>query len=124
MSADLYAITMQGLANERARIEAASANIANINMVASDPAQVYRVKRVDFSTLLGAQPSVQEVYSVKSSYQPEHPMADSNGFVHQPDINLASEMLQLNLANRAYEANIRAFNALRDMNSKAMEIGK
>lgn len=124
MSADLYAITMQGLANERARIEAASANIANINMVASDPAQVYRVKRVDFSTLLGAQPSVQEVHSVKSSYQPEHPMADSSGFVHQPDINLASEMLQLNLANRAYEANIRAFNALRDMNSKAMEIGK
>lgn len=124
MSADLYAITLQGLANERARIEAATANIANINTVASNPAQVYRVKQVNFSASLQGQPVVEETQSVKSSYQPEHPMADSAGFVYQPDINLASEMLQLNLANRAYEANIRAFNALKDMNAKAMEIGK
>ncbi|WP_083923091.1 flagellar basal body rod protein FlgC [Arsukibacterium perlucidum] len=124
MSSDLYAISMQGLTNERAKIEAASANIANMNMVASDPSQVYRLKRVDFSASLTGQAVLTEVHSVKTNYQPEHPLADKQGFIYQPDVNLASEMLQLNLANRAYEANIRAFNALKDMNSKAMEIGK
>jgi flagellar basal-body rod protein FlgC len=124
MASELYAISMQGLSNERARIEAASANIANMNMVASDPSLVYRVKRVDFTAALTGNPIVTELHSVKSSYQPNHPMADTQGFVYQPDVNLASEMLQLNLANRAYEANIRAFNALKDMNAKAMEIGK
>ncbi|MCD1600359.1 flagellar basal body rod protein FlgC [Rheinheimera aquimaris] len=124
MAADLYAISLQGLAYERARIEASSANIANMNMVASAPSEVYRLKQVNFAAEVTGVPSVTEVQSVKASYQPDHPMADSQGFIYQPDVNLASEMLQLNIANRAYEANIRAFNALKDMNAKAMEIGK
>lgn len=125
MSSELYAISLRGLALERARIQAASMNIANINMIASEPSQVYQAKQVDFFAAIQTEGSLlTETLKVKSVYQPEHPLADNKGLIYLPDIDLATEMLQLNLANRAYEANIRAFNALKDMNSKTLEIGK
>lgn len=125
MSSELYEVSLLGLSVERARIEAATFNIANMNVMASSPADVMRMKQVDFSRLLTTnQVDITDYQEVQSKYLPEHQLADENGFVYLPKVSLASEMLQLNMATRAYEANVRAFNATKQMNSKALEIGK
>ena len=56
--------------------------------------------------------------------EPGHPDADEDGFVDFPNINPATEILNLMEANRAYSANIRAFNAARAMALSALEIGE
>jgi flagellar basal-body rod protein FlgC len=60
----------------------------------------------------------------KSVFKPDHPLADNNGFIFKPNVNLAEEMITLNAATRAYEANVKAFNTYKEMAAKAMEIGK
>jgi flagellar basal-body rod protein FlgC len=56
-------------------------------------------------------------------YDPSHPDADARGFVSYPGVNPVSEMVNLIDITRAYEANVRAFNAGRNMLLKALEIG-
>ena len=62
--------------------------------------------------------------AVKPVYDPDHPDADENGYVMMPDINTTEEMVNMISASRAYEANITAFNAVKSMAQKALEIGK
>lgn len=127
MIQDIYQVSLQGLATERARIEVATQNIANANAISGSAETAYRAKTVmssAFAQSLATEPLVQANGEVKAEYKPEHPLADSKGMIYRPDIDLASQMLQLNMASRAYEANIRALNSIREMNSKSLEIGK
>jgi len=56
-------------------------------------------------------------------HDPGHPDADENGIVRRPNINPVIEMVHLMEAVRAFEANVSAFNAARQMGRKALEIG-
>ncbi|WP_407307310.1 flagellar basal body rod protein FlgC [Desulfosporosinus sp. SB140] len=46
------------------------------------------------------------------------------GYVRQPNVNLATEMVDMISASRAYEANVTALNVSKSMAAKALEIGK
>lgn len=113
---------------ERARLEAATYNISIANTVASSASQVAQLKSAQINADNGflelITTEVVSERSVTKIFKPEHVKADENGFIYKPKVNLASEMIQLNLATRAYEANVRAFNSYKQMSSKAMEIGK
>jgi len=60
----------------------------------------------------------------KYDYNPTHPDADENGYVRLPNVEVVQEMVDMMSAYRAYEANITALNALKDMIVKTLEIGK
>ncbi|MBQ4862960.1 hypothetical protein J8L98_14830 [Pseudoalteromonas sp. MMG013] len=133
MAHDIYAISMSGMAVERAKLHAASLNIANANSVASSASAAYKVKHLNtnvngmsFQQIVEADMMslLNQSTQVKAQYKPEHALADERGFVYTPEINLATEMLNLNSATRAYEANVKAFNAYKSMSAKALEIGK
>ena len=55
-------------------------------------------------------------------YDPSHPDADAEGFVTYPDINIVEEMVDLMVANRAFDANITVVNAAKEMITKSLEI--
>ncbi len=55
-------------------------------------------------------------------YEPSHPDANEQGYVAKPNINTVTEMVDMISAARAYEANLTALNAAKDMNRKALEI--
>lgn len=57
-------------------------------------------------------------------YNPEHPDADENGYVTMPNVDLIKEITDAMAATRSYQANITAFNAIKLMAQKALEIGK
>ena len=60
----------------------------------------------------------------KTVYDPNNPEADADGFVTLPNINIVEEMVNMVSASRAYEANVTAFNATKNMALKGLEIGK
>lgn len=55
-------------------------------------------------------------------YDPAHPDADAQGYVAMPNVNVLTEMVDLIASTRAYEANVTALNASKDMTKKALEI--
>ena len=57
-------------------------------------------------------------------FQPDHPDADARGYVAYPNINPIEEMANLIGATRSYEANIKAFEAVKQMVQRSIEMGR
>lgn len=111
-----------GMDYERLRMEAASRNIANANtpVAPGAAATVWRVGAgADFATAALDHGDA----DVRQVYDPTHPMADKAGMVRYPAVDMVEEMTTLMTASRGYEANVRAFNFLRGMLQRAIEIG-
>lgn len=119
MSTDaIYAVARFGLDFERARMEAASRNIA----MANTPLSAANTGAVgeNGKTAFGRQ--VEET-GTREVHDPANPMAGPDGNVSYPATDLAVEMTTLMSAQRSYQANIRAFNTLHGMMLKALDIG-
>ena len=118
-----------GLSYERLRMDAASRNISAANMPLATSASATTAQVIgsaDFGSQIddNAGFEVQQVpIASRAEHDPGHPLADSQGMVHYPATDLVQEMTTLMTASRAYEANVRAFNLLRGMIMKSMEIG-
>lgn len=136
-------ISRTGLDVEWRRLEVIARNIANASTTINPDGTAYRPSRLisgpamRFADALnpdaydrGALHGV-AVYSIEQqnlpsrrSYEPGNPQADAAGFVTYPGFDHAAEMTLLVKTSRAYEANIVAMNAARQMYGKALEIGK
>ncbi|MBI3792864.1 MAG: flagellar basal body rod protein FlgC [Gemmatimonadetes bacterium] len=55
-------------------------------------------------------------------YQPGHPDADKDGYVHYPNVRLTDEVVDLMDARRQYEANATVFQAAKQMMRRAIDI--
>jgi flagellar basal-body rod protein FlgC len=136
-----FQISASGMAVEKTRLDITAMNLANMHSAAAAPGQVYRPLKVvsqaqplSFSQHLGllqapAGGGVRVVSLDPSTapprlvYEPGHPYADAQGMVAYPAVDHTAEMLQLNTALRAYEANVVAMNAARVMASRTLDIG-
>jgi flagellar basal-body rod protein FlgC len=56
-------------------------------------------------------------------YEPQHPDADEDGYVAYPDIKPLEEMANFMAATRSYEANVRAFEAVKELVRRSLELG-
>lgn len=55
-------------------------------------------------------------------YDPGHPDADDEGYVLLPNVDVITEMVDMIAATRAYEANVSAVQAAKDMFTQALKI--
>ena len=142
-----FNICASGLTAQRKRLDVASENIANIETTRTESGEPYRRKMVvlqeigDNSSFRShlAQASqlqngnrggvrvaeiVEDQRDLIPVYNPEHPDADEDGYVQMPNVDWVKETIDGMSATRSYEANITAFNAIKLMAQKALEIGK
>lgn len=130
MSTDaLFAVTRFGLDFERNRMEAASQRIATANLplatrqdalrAAGSPAFAEGLAASDAS----ASDAVDHDEGTRDVQDPANPLASADGMVSYPATDLAQEMSTLMSAQRGYQADIRAFNALHGMLLKSLTIG-
>jgi len=122
-----------GLTVNRKWLDAVSDNIANINNVSSTSSDAFQARyivaqAVDYGAgtegvqvggaVLSGKPEGRVVY------QPDHPLADENGNVRLPDIDLGDQMSQLMMAQRAYQANLAVVDRAKDAYQSALQLGK
>ncbi|MFN8847786.1 MAG: flagellar basal body rod protein FlgC [Bdellovibrionales bacterium] len=138
-------ISSSGMAAQRMRLNTISSNLANINTTQTPEGGPYRRKDVVFQAMPDAK-SFGEIFSSGDpkgqmqrvqvvdvlsdtkaplmKYQPNHPDANPDGYVAYPNINMMEEMTNMIQASRAYEANVTAMQASKDMALSALEIGR
>ena len=58
------------------------------------------------------------------THDPTNPLADANGNVSQPQVDLAAQMTDLMIANRSYQANLRALQTGKEAYETAMRLGQ
>ncbi|MDX1532319.1 MAG: flagellar basal body rod C-terminal domain-containing protein, partial [Rhodothermales bacterium] len=80
------------------------------------------LRRLEGGGDLGPRTEVVGEDRVRLEYDPTHPDADENGYVHYPDVNVVEEMAHLISANRVYEANLSTVQAAKEMIKRTLEI--
>ena len=129
-----------GLYAERRRMDIIASNLSNIETTRTKEGGPYRRKMVVMSTkemdsnfddvfnnsVKGVQIDeiVEDKTPFKRVYNPGHPDADKDGYLLKPNVDLVVETTNLMMARRAFEANIAAIKATRQMILKALEIGR
>lgn len=66
---------------------------------------------------------VEDPSDLRLVYDPTHPDANENGYVEMPNVDMVKEITDAMAATQAYSANVTAFNALKSVVSKGLEIG-
>jgi flagellar basal-body rod protein FlgC len=129
---DALNISGSGLYAHRKWLDAVSDNIANINDVSSTDGEAFKermvvAQAVDYgSGEGGVRVSGAEFGSGEGRlvYEPTHPLADADGYVRYPDIDLGDQMTQLIMAQRGYQANLSSVERATDAYKAALNLGK
>ena len=142
---DSLNISGSGLTAQKLRMQIVAQNLANAATTRTEDGGPYRRKLVVLSERNGvgsfsdelnaavgskigkgveATAIVDDADDFKVEYDPSHPDADAQGYVRLPNINTVEETVDIMSASRLYEANVTAFNAMKEMAAKALEIGR
>ena len=57
-------------------------------------------------------------------YNPNHPMANEDGYIFRPNVNVVEEMANMLGASRAYETNIEVMNTSKQLLLRTIQLGK
>ena len=128
---DTLGISGSGLMVHRKWLDAVSDNISNINDVRSTKDDAFQARYVvaqaaDYGNAGGVQVAGIELGNRQGRvvHQPDHPLADADGNVRVPDIDLADQMGQLIIAQRGYQANLAVVERAHDAYQRALELGR
>ena len=67
---------------------------------------------------------VEDTSPFKLQYDPTHPDANEEGYVEMPNVDLVKEVTDAMAATQAFSANVTAFNTLKTVATRALDIGK
>jgi flagellar basal-body rod protein FlgC len=123
-------IAISGLRAQGKRIEVISSNVANVQSTDNGNGQPYRrleaILKTDSDGLGGV--SLDEITTDMSDFlrilKPGHPDADGQGYVRMPNVKLPIEMMNLNIAARAYQANTAVLRRYQQMVETTLELLK
>lgn len=129
---DSLGISGSGLLVHRKWLDAVSDNIANINNVTSTDQDAFQerlivAQAVDYGSGEGGVRVAGAEYGSAEGrlvYEPDHPLADANGYVRYPDIDLGDQMTQLIMAQRGYQANLAVVERATSAYQAALQLGK
>jgi flagellar basal-body rod protein FlgC len=117
-----------GVTVYRKWLDAVSDNLANINDAAPTSGQAFQARYVVAQSTGGEGVQVGGIALGNAAgrlvYEPANPLADKDGYVRYPDIDMADQMGQLIMAQRGYQANLTVVDRAKDAYEAALQIGK
>lgn len=145
-------IIASGLTAQQLRLDVIAENVTNSTTTRTEGGGAYRRKMVVFQSVGGRDsfraamaraanglapnggPAaaggvrvtqiVEDDSPLKRVFDPDHPDANAAGYVSMPNVDMVKEMTDAMAATQAYSANVTAFNTLKNVIAKGMEIGR
>jgi flagellar basal-body rod protein FlgC len=121
------------MAAQSQRLNAVASNLANADSTTSANGQPYRAKQVIFAAVpMGSSDAqgvqvkavVEDASPLKLVYDPKHPMANEQGYVSMPNVNVVDEMVNMISASRSYQNNVDVLNTSKTLLLKTLTIGQ
>lgn len=125
-------ISAAGMKVQGFRMRIVAENMANADNMPTEPGgDPYRRKLVTFRNALDRTLGLKTVkvdrvftdsQQFERKYDPGHPSADAQGFVKLPNVKSMIEMMDMNQAQRSYEANLGVVQAAKNMLQKTIDL--
>lgn len=126
-----FDVAGSGLTATRKWLDAVGDNISNINTARRTDEEAFRGRMVVAQAeQYGGAGGVRVVGAAfgnpegRMIHQPDHPLADAEGYVRMPDIDLGDQMSQLMMAQRSYQANLSVVERAKDAYTAALSLGR
>jgi len=136
----VFEIAGAGLSAQSVRLNTVASNLANADSVSGDPTTVYRARHPVFQAVRAAvagalaqsqtAPSVRVSGIVESNAPPTvrndpgNPLADAQGNVYAPNVNVIEEMTDMISASRAYQNNVEVMNTAKELMLATLKLGQ
>jgi|SRR6186713_1992669 len=137
----IFDIVGSGMSAQSVRLNTVASNLANADSVSGDPNTVYRARHPVFQAVqaaVGANASpldrasgatvrvkgiVQSNLLPTERYDPGNPLANEQGNVYAPNVNVIEEMTDMISASRAYQDNVEVMNTSKDLMLATLKLG-
>jgi flagellar basal-body rod protein FlgC len=137
----IFDIAGSGLSAQSVRLNTVASNLANADSVSGDPATVYKARHPIFqavqqqvqgaSSLDNQSEAAVRVSGIMESqaapqmrYDPGNPLANAEGNVYAPNVNVIEEMTDMISASRAYQDNVEVMNTSKDLMLATLKLGQ
>ncbi|GAA0815446.1 flagellar basal body rod protein FlgC [Colwellia sp. D2M02] len=138
---NVFDITGSGMSAQSVRLNTTASNIANADSVSSSAGETYRARHPVFAAAMqkaaagqssadGSGVGVDVLGIVESDkplnveYAPAHPMADKDGYIYKPNVNVIEEMTNMISASRSYQTNVQLAESAKNMLNKTLTLGQ
>lgn len=130
-------ISSTGMAAENVRLNTTASNIANANSVSSSYEDTYKARHPVFAAALDQASQdqtkgvgvnvlgvVESSKPLQVEYAPGNPMADENGYIYKPNVNIVEEMADMLSASKAYETNVQVADTTKRIFRRVLQLGQ
>ncbi len=132
----IFDTAASGMSAQSLRLNLVASNMANVDSVSSSVEQTYRARQPVFAAMLnrldpndpttGVQMRgvVESQAPLVVEYAPEHAMANEEGYIYRPNVNLVEEMANMISASRSYENNVEVVNTTKQLMAATLRLGE
>ena len=130
----IFDIAGSALSAQSVRLNTVASNLANADAVSGDPESVYKARLPVFEAAVqaGAPDAagvrvlgvVESEAAAEKRYEPGHPLADAEGYVYAPNVNVVEEMVNMISASRSYQSSVEVMNTAKDLALRTLTLGK
>ena len=134
---NIFDVAGSALNAQTLRLNTTSSNLANANSASSSTDEVYKARQPVFATMMsnefeddngsvGVQVLgiVEKQDPSRAEYNPGHPLADEEGYVYMPNVNVIEEMANMISASRSYQTNVEVMNTAKQMMMRTLSLGQ
>ena len=133
---NIFDIAGRAMAAQMVRLNTISSNLANAGATTGDPETVYKPIKPEFKTQYSENVKKNGISTVNVSkvvelqkepfkiFDPNHPLADEDGYIYKAPINVEEEMVDMMDASRQYQNNIEVVTTLKALTLKTINLGK
>ena len=137
----IFDIAGSGMSAQSVRLNTVASNLANADSVSGDPATVYKARHPVFQAvqqqLQGAASTddrseatvrvagiVESQAAPQMRYDPGNPLANAQGNIYAPNVNVIEEMTDMISASRAYQDNVEVMNTSKNLMLATLKLGQ
>jgi len=141
-------IAGSGMTAQSVRLNTTASNIANAESASSSVDETYRARKPWFSVLekevnarsrdlngfmdvdaaMGAGVKIDGIVEkdspLQARFQPDHPMANDDGYVYYPNVNVVEEMTDMMSSSRSYQMNVEVLKTAKQMLQRTLTLGQ
>ena len=142
---NIFTVAGSAMTAQNQRLNVVASNLANADSATSSNGKPYKAKQVIFASTSpldnmsshGISPNdasgthgvkvlrvIEDQSPMKLVYEPTHPMANPDGFVTMPNVNVVEEMVDMISASRSYQNNVDMMNTAKTLLLKTLTIGQ
>ena len=133
---NIFDIAGRAMAAQMVRLNTISSNLANAGATTGDPETVYKPLKPEFKTQYSENVKKNGISTVNVSkvvelqkepfkiFNPNHPLADGDGYIYKAPINVEEEMVDMMDASRQYQNNVEVITTLKALTLKTINLGK